>query len=39
MPIETQSPRLLLRAWRDDDLDPLAALCADPEESLTTIIR
>lgn len=31
MPIETQSPRLLLRAWRDDDLDPLAALCADPE--------
>ena len=25
------SERLLLRPWRDDDLDALAALCADPE--------
>lgn len=25
------TPRLLLRPWRDDDLDPFAAMCADPE--------
>ncbi len=25
------SERLILRPWRDDDLDALAALCADPE--------
>ncbi len=25
-----QTPRLLLRAWRDEDLDELATLCADP---------
>lgn len=23
--------RLILRDWRDDDLDPFAAMCADPE--------
>ncbi|MGE5617593.1 MAG: GNAT family N-acetyltransferase [Candidatus Woesearchaeota archaeon] len=27
--IETE--RLVLRAWREDDLDPYAAMCADPE--------
>ena len=27
---ELQTPRLHLRAWRDEDLDELAALCADP---------
>jgi RimJ/RimL family protein N-acetyltransferase len=25
------TPRLLLRPWRDDDLDGYAAMCADPE--------
>lgn len=30
-PIETHSPRLLLRAWRDADLPALAALNADSE--------
>ncbi len=29
--IELTTPRLLLRQWRDDDLDPLAAIYADPE--------
>ncbi|WP_298816609.1 GNAT family N-acetyltransferase [uncultured Roseibium sp.] len=29
--IYLETERLLLRAWRDDDLDPFAALCADPE--------
>jgi RimJ/RimL family protein N-acetyltransferase len=29
--VELRTPRLLLRAWRDDDLDALAALNADPE--------
>ncbi|MCY1273286.1 Acetyltransferase (GNAT) domain protein [compost metagenome] len=29
--IELDSPRLWLRQWRDEDLAPLAALCADPE--------
>jgi RimJ/RimL family protein N-acetyltransferase len=28
--IELDTPRLRLRGWRDDDLDPLAAMCADP---------
>jgi RimJ/RimL family protein N-acetyltransferase len=26
-----ETDRLVLRAWRDDDLDAYAALCADPE--------
>src|SRR5262245_47239700 len=26
-----QTPRLLLREWRDDDLEPFVALSADPE--------
>lgn len=30
-PIELQTPRLLLRQWRDDDLTGFAALNADPE--------
>jgi RimJ/RimL family protein N-acetyltransferase len=25
-----ETPRLLLRPWRDEDLEPFAALCADP---------
>lgn len=25
------TPRLMLRPWRDDDVDPYAAMCADPE--------
>ncbi|MBD9400054.1 GNAT family N-acetyltransferase [Pseudomonas sp. PDM11] len=25
-----QTPRLLMRAWRDEDLDELATLCTDP---------
>jgi len=29
--IELETPRLKLRAWHDEDLDPLAQLCADPE--------
>jgi RimJ/RimL family protein N-acetyltransferase len=28
---ELTTPRLLLRQWRDDDLDPLAPMYADPE--------
>lgn len=28
---ELVTPRLLLRGWRDDDLEPLAAVYADPE--------
>lgn len=28
--VELQTPRLHLRAWHDEDLDELAALCADP---------
>src|SRR3712207_350752 len=28
---ELHTPRLLLRQWRDSDLDPFAALNADPE--------
>lgn len=31
MPPELRTHRLLLRAWRDDDLAPFAALNADPE--------
>ena len=29
-PVSLRTDRLLLRAWRDDDLEPFAALCADP---------
>ena len=29
--IELATPRLILRGWRDGDLDPLAAMNADPE--------
>lgn len=29
MPLETE--RLLLRAWRDEDREPYARMCADPE--------
>jgi ribosomal-protein-alanine N-acetyltransferase len=28
--MEIRTDRLLLRPWRDEDLDPFAALCADP---------
>jgi len=28
---EIRTPRLLLRAWRSEDLDPFAAMSADPE--------
>jgi len=31
MPIRLRTPRLLLREWRDDDLEPFAAMSADPE--------
>jgi RimJ/RimL family protein N-acetyltransferase len=30
-PVELTTERLLLRQWRDDDLEPFAALNADPE--------
>lgn len=30
-PIELETPRLWLRTWRDEDLDPLAKMSADPE--------
>ena len=30
MPLQLHTPRLLLRPFRDSDLDPLAAMCADP---------
>ena len=26
-----ETARLLLRPWKDEDLDPFARLCADPE--------
>lgn len=29
--LELESPRLLLRQWRDADLPELAAMCADPQ--------
>ncbi len=29
--IELETPRLRLRRWHDEDLDPLAQICADPE--------
>jgi RimJ/RimL family protein N-acetyltransferase len=28
---EIETPRLLLRRWREEDLDAYARLCADPE--------
>jgi RimJ/RimL family protein N-acetyltransferase len=28
---EIETPRLLLRRWRGDDLDAYARICADPE--------
>ena len=28
---ELETARLLLRGWREDDLDPYARMCADPE--------
>ena len=28
---EVETERLLLRGWRDDDVEPYARLCADPE--------
>jgi RimJ/RimL family protein N-acetyltransferase len=31
MPPTLETARIRLRAWRDDDLDAYAALCADPE--------
>jgi RimJ/RimL family protein N-acetyltransferase len=31
VPLELETERLRLRAWRDDDLDAYAALCADPD--------
>jgi RimJ/RimL family protein N-acetyltransferase len=31
MPLALRTPRLLLRVWRDEDLDPFAEMCADPE--------
>lgn len=29
--IALETPRLRLRSWHDEDLGPLARLCADPE--------
>jgi RimJ/RimL family protein N-acetyltransferase len=29
--VEIETERLLLRGWRDEDLEPYARLCADPE--------
>jgi RimJ/RimL family protein N-acetyltransferase len=29
--IALRTPRLLLREWRDDDREPFAAMCADPD--------
>jgi RimJ/RimL family protein N-acetyltransferase len=31
VPIALRTPRLLLREWRDEDREPFAAMCADPE--------
>lgn len=31
MAIALRTPRLILREWRDDDLEPFAAMSADPE--------
>ena len=31
MPVALRTPRLLLREWRDEDREPFAAMCADPE--------
>ena len=28
---ELETARLLLRSWREEDLDPYARICADPE--------
>jgi RimJ/RimL family protein N-acetyltransferase len=29
--VEVETQRLLLRGWRDEDLEPYARMCADPE--------
>jgi RimJ/RimL family protein N-acetyltransferase len=29
--VEVEAERLLLRGWRDEDLEPYARMCADPE--------
>ncbi len=29
--VEVETERLLLRGWRDEDLEPYARICADPE--------
>jgi RimJ/RimL family protein N-acetyltransferase len=29
--VSLRTDRLLLRRWRDDDIEPFAAICADPE--------
>ena len=31
MAVALHTPRLMLREWRDDDREPFAAICADPE--------
>ncbi len=31
MGVEVETDRLLLRPWRDEDLEPYARMCADPE--------
>src|SRR5437764_10837578 len=31
MPVALRTPRLLLREWRDEDREPFAVICADPE--------
>jgi len=31
VPVALRTPRLLLREWRDEDREPFAAMCADPE--------
>ena len=31
MPVALRTPRLLLREWRDEDVEPFAAMSADPE--------
>jgi RimJ/RimL family protein N-acetyltransferase len=31
VPVALRTPRLLLREWHDDDREPFAAMCGDPE--------